>query len=234
MWAGQRNVKRDALLSRRHWSSRPHGPPCGSRSGRGSGVRRRAIGPDRAPAFVESCSPAAAIAFHAYGHCGGHAARQRRTPPFPRSKRRSPSSGVGRSLGMWRSRPPRPSSRYRSPAPNKQKHAARVRTSPRIPVAGHAPRSGAKTVPRDSVRYRAGFARAQIEESQRNGPWLGYSDGGQTKVTSGGSPGRHAPRCAARCGALRSAADGSDGARTRDLRRDSAGLTRMNSLQTAR
>src|SRR5215217_550563 len=64
MWAGQRNVKRDALLSRRHWSSRPHGPPCGSRSGRGSGVRRRAIGPDCAPAFVESSSPAAAIAFH--------------------------------------------------------------------------------------------------------------------------------------------------------------------------
>jgi hypothetical protein len=67
MWAGQRNVKRDPLLSRRHWSSRPHSPPCGSRSGRGPGVRRRAIGPNRAPASVESSSPAAAIAFHARG-----------------------------------------------------------------------------------------------------------------------------------------------------------------------
>ena len=41
MWAGQRNVKRDALLSRRHWSSRPHDPPCGSRSGRVPSARSR-------------------------------------------------------------------------------------------------------------------------------------------------------------------------------------------------
>jgi hypothetical protein len=69
---GDHRVVED-LLSRRHWSSRPHGPPCGSRSGRrasvpvgrGPGVRRRAIGPNRAPASVESSSPAAAIAFHA-------------------------------------------------------------------------------------------------------------------------------------------------------------------------
>jgi hypothetical protein len=56
---------------------------------------------------------------------------------------------------------------------------------------------------------------------------------GKQKVTSGGSLGRHARRSAARCGALRSAADGSDGTRTRDLRRDSAALTRLNPLQIA-
>jgi hypothetical protein len=54
---------------------------------------------------------------------------------------------------------------------------------------------------------------------------------GKQKVTSGGSLGRHARRSAARCGALRSAADGSDGTRTRDLRRDSARLIAANTLQ---
>jgi hypothetical protein len=39
-----------------------------------------------------------AAPFHASGRCGGHAPHQRRTPPFARSKRTLPSSGVGRSL----------------------------------------------------------------------------------------------------------------------------------------
>ena len=39
--------------------------PAGRRSGRGPSVRRRAIGPHRASAFVESSSHAPAIAFHA-------------------------------------------------------------------------------------------------------------------------------------------------------------------------
>ena len=69
-----------------------------------------------------------------------------------------------------------------------------------------------------------------IDESQRGGRRLTYCEGWEAKVTSGWLPGRHAPRCAARCGAVRATADGSDGTRTRDLRRDSAALTSRNSL----
>jgi hypothetical protein len=119
------------------------------------------------------------------------------------------------------------------PGPDKQKHAALVRACPSVPVAGHAPRRGAKTVPRDGVTYPIRLrARAQNRRvATRRTPVRVHT---RAHTQKGDERWIARPSCAAsatRCGALRSAADGSDGTRTRDLRRDSARLIAANTLQ---
>jgi hypothetical protein len=71
----------------------------GARSGRGPGVRGRAIGAHRAPASLESSRRAAAIAFHATRHLRRRATHSlpRRSPHLVASVRKSNVTRPGRT-----------------------------------------------------------------------------------------------------------------------------------------